>query len=103
MKLTVKKKNELLNYAIKRINQYDKFLKHRTTCMAHRDMPDCIGCSKTGDNCEICPFNIDGNLLGACRPIGQLRKSPKEHQGDLIEAVNNWCKKFYPSYKVARA
>ena len=109
MNLTTKKKNELLDYAIERINQYDDFLDKSLASVAIYLMPDCKGCELAGRiplklaaDCSICPFSINNHKYTACRPFRQLNKTPKKHQDDLIKAVNKWCKKFYPKYKVVR-
>ena len=109
MKLTIEKKNKLLDYAIERINQYDKALRYDNAGIANAFMPLCIGCRIAGReflgviirDCKICPFAIKKNGT-RCRPKWQMWKKPKEHQDDLIKAVNKWCEKFYPKYEVVR-
>lgn len=106
MNLTIKKKNELLDYAIERINQYDEAREHRGLYYIYSNLPTCLGClhaSVSGyGECSICPFAIDCGSEIACRPRGQWAKTPKDHQSDLIKAVNKWCEKFYPEFKVVR-
>lgn len=107
MNLATKKKNELLDYAVERINQYDSVLHEKDAFDALEWIPPCDGClyaEAEGELgvCKICPFAMDGDYGTACRPCGQLCKTPRKHQSDLIKAVNKWCKKFYPKYKVVR-
>lgn len=106
MNLTIKKKNELLDYAIERINQYDSILHEEDVLCVLDLMPSCDGClyaEVEGEFgvCKICPFAI-AERKTRCRPCGQLEKTPRKHQDDLIKAVNKWCKKFYPEFKVVR-
>ena len=105
-----KDKIKLLNYAIKRINEYDKF-KKRTTRVDLEGLSICRGCvlskiarenDKQADYseimCEYCPFSI--NPEDRCRPDSFYEKSTGYHQKRLIKALKDWCKKFLPEYEI---
>lgn len=103
-------KDERLNYAIERINEYTRYLHRKTVYDANVHMSRCIGCELVNDGCNICPFNIrdtEGTpfTTPGCRPDKDIYAyvsitTPENHQKSLIGALKKWCRRFYPEYTV---
>ena len=99
------KKIELLDYAIERINQYDKADNTCSAIAAVTVLPHCSGCSLADYKCSECPFNItnSGGLEHRCRGEYFFNgKTAKEHQNDLIDALKRWCRKFNVPFTIER-
>lgn len=94
-------RDKLLDYAIERINQYDKLNKDGRFGVAKSELPSCSGCTLADYDCSICPFNIIKEDDG-CRPnfTWRYHYTIKNHQDNLIKSTKDWCKKFHPEYTI---
>lgn len=106
----MKDKTKLLDYAIKRINEYDGYEPKIRFNAAVDTMSACKGCELVDQYCDICPFSFNMNCPANCRYTSsgyyasEYLQAPtvKEHQDNLIKALKNWCKRFMPEYKIYR-
>lgn len=99
------KKEELLNYAIERINQYDDVELEKPFLYELFDIPTCRACEFADDNCELCPFNNMGEYYDSpCRPIEYdcILYTIRTHRDKLIKSVKKWCKEYYPEYTIVK-
>lgn len=90
------KANKILDYAIKRINEYDK-VKRKGRNFKPYDLSSCKMCKMVERDCRECPFSMHGC---DCRPYKITKYqdlaynvSFKEHQENLIEVVSKWAEK----------
>ena len=104
-----KQKLEFLDYAIERINEYDKVIDVPVNDGTSFSSPnDCSGCAIAkkivGGNgngaCDVCPFSI--NEVDRCRPDSYYHGKVKTHQNKLIGALERWCIKFKLPYTIER-
>lgn len=98
-------KTKVLNYAIDRINKYDK-------PSAKKGLGNCNICDLVGHVCRECPFyDIDKVLHCSnhkrCGDKGGVKARQhginiKSHQDILIKRTKDWCKRFYPKFTIEK-
>lgn len=115
-------KDELLDYAIKRINEYDRFDNRPDDKLDTVVLSRCLGCTLANENCSICPFNFASSTkvnleddscnknIGCrgyrltdenfCETAYREDTAVKMHQKRLMRAVRKWCKRFYPEFTI---
>ena len=102
-------KEEILDYAIERINQYAKLEEGELSGA-------CGMCDYVNGRCEICPFGgfEHRKALASCAHHSKTQLDFKgtdarqkgigleAHQKVLIERTTKWCKKYYPEVTLKR-
>ena len=94
----MKTKNELLDLAIERINEYDKIDKSQMITDSVDKIGYCGMCTHISDDCKECPHNFSGGRDLACRDYGNdanyWQNTPVEkHQANLIKGLKAWAEK----------
>lgn len=106
----MKTNGQILDYAIRSINRYDKFKEGEK--VGDCDMCDFIPVINKETDCPSCPFYSRAKELNCCNsdtPLDDVGsyargygRDIKKWQDELIVRVTAWCEKFYPRFTIER-